>query len=246
MAIELRTSSFAVASLDQPPLPQGYTMLSLIALALIAQSDAIPPPPEEEPAAPFTAPITETTTTTTTTRVLPVAPPAEPAEPAAPVEAKVKKKRSDDWAEHATFFGGGRTAVAFPPGGKGPAPMAGLELGVAADKGFGYGLHVFGAANTPDAPAFGLPAAPYAFGALVDLRYYLQTVEPLRLYPTLSVGFLAGPAEQTGRNAVLPLINPGFGARVNMGPIYAAIEIGAASFYIPFMAFSVGWEPDRA
>lgn len=212
-------------------------MLAVLTFALMATLDGLPldpaadaPPAEAAPAVAAAAPPTVTTTTTTTVNA----------------EVPKPKPKSIDGAEGATFFGGGRGAIAFPPGGDGPAPMVGLELGVAAEKGVGYGLHLFGASNTPGAPAFQLPSTPYAFGALVDVRYYMQTVPPLRLYPTLSVGFMAGPADGTGKNAVLPLVTPGFGARVNLGPIYTAIEIGAASFYIPFMAFSVGWEPDRA
>jgi hypothetical protein len=41
-------------------------------------------------------------------------------------------------------------------------------------------------------------------------------------------------------------VTPGFGARVNMGPVYVSVEIGAASFYIPFMALAIGWEPAKA
>lgn len=219
-------------------------MLTLTTLALtftLAAQDAPPAATEtttidvetaEVPVAPQRAPMRAKATTTTTMEV------SEPAPP--------RKGVDNEFAQGATFFGGARAAVAFPPGGEGPAPMMGLELGVAAEKGLGYGLHLFGAGNTPAAPTFDLPAAPYAFGALVDMRYYLQTVEPLRLYPTLSVGFMAGPAVDTGKNAVLPLVTPGFGARVNMGPVYVSIEIGAASFYIPFMAVSAGWEPGRA
>lgn len=166
--------------------------------------------------------------------------------PAAPVEERRPAPRPRlevGWAENASFFVGARAAVAFPPGGDGPAPMAGAELGVAAEKGFGFGLHVFGAMNTPGAPIFDMPKTPYGFGAEVDLRYYLQTIEPLYLYPTLSIGFMAGPGEKDGRNVVLPLVTPGFGARLNFGSIYTAFELGAADFYIPFMAVAIGWTP---
>jgi hypothetical protein len=216
-------------------------MLAALALALIAQE---PPPPidadtadaveEAPPPAPLPRPRAARVTTTTTTTT------------EAATQAVRRPPQKGDWTEGATFFAGARTAMAFPPEGNGPAPMAGIELGVAADRGVGYGIHVFGATNTPGAPTFHLPPSDYAFGALADLRYYLQTVEPLRLYPTLSIGFMAGPARDTGKNAVLPLVTPGFGARVNLGPVYAALEIGAASFYIPFMAVAIGWEPGKA
>lgn len=221
-----------------------------LALVLIAPA-ALDDPPAGDPPAPLEPPaaapteLTTELTATATTRTRALAAPADKEDPPTSVVKKSSREPSL-WSEGGTFFGGGRTAVAFPPGGDGPAPMAGIELGVAAEKGFGFGLHVFGAMNTPGAPEFGLPKTPYGFGAEVDLRYYLQTIDPLRLYPTLSVGFMAGPGEDTGRNAVLPLVTPGFGARVNLGPVYTAIEIGAADFYIPFIALAVGWEPDRA
>lgn len=225
-----------------------------LALALIAPTgfnDTPPEPGESSPqlVEPFNEPPTELTTeltATATTRARSPAPSWEREASLARPVVKEKAKEASIWSEGGTFFAGGRTAIAFPPSGDGPAPMAGIELGVAAEKGFGFGLHVFGAMNTPGAPEFGLPRTPYGFGSEVDLRYYLQTIEPLRLYPTLSVGFMAGPAVDTGKNAVLPLVTPGFGARVNLGPIYTAIEIGAADFYIPFMALAVGWEPGRA
>lgn len=219
-------------------------MLALLATLALLSPDAPPAPLDDAPediapaeAAPAPrvpvrrAALTTTTVTTTTTGA---------------TDAVKKPPKTDDLAEGATFFAGARTAMGFPPGGDGPAPMAGIELGVAANHGIGYGLHLFAASNTPGAPTFGLPPSPYAFGALADIRYYMQTVEPLRLYPTLSLGFMAGPAKDTGKNAVLPLVTPGFGARVNLGPVYVAVEIGAASFYIPFMAVSLGWEPARA
>ena len=232
-------------------------MLATLTLTLIAattQYDPPPPldvPPEDTapaveddavaPVAPVAPPVRRRAATLTTTRTTTTTTTAAAAAAIATPPAK-----KDSWSENPTFFVGGRTALAFPPGGNGPAPMAGVELGVAADKGVGYGLHLFGASNTPGAPTFNLPPSPYAFGALVDVRYYLQTVEPLRLYPTMSLGFMAGPGQDTGKNAVLPLVTPGFGARVNFGPIYTSVEIGAASFYIPFMAVSLGWEPGRA
>jgi hypothetical protein len=228
--------------------------MQTLALALVLLAPAALDDPPDDPAGaspePMVAPSevpTELTTeikATATTRARASAVSFEREEPR-PVVKKAARD-SNPWSEGGTFFGGGRAAVAFPPAADGPAPMAGIELGVAAQKGFGFGLHLFGAMNTPGAPEFGLPKTPYGFGAEVDLRYYLQTIEPLRLYPTLSVGFMAGPAADTGKNAVLPLVTPGFGARVNLGPVYTALEIGAADFYIPFMAVAVGWEPDRA
>lgn len=204
-----------------------------------------------------TPPLLETTTTTERTATTTVTPPSTTTAPPSPSpqppqptltarERDRERERSgqdDEWAKDARFFAGVRGAVGFPPGGDGLAPLGGIEVGVAARKGAGFGLHVFGTANTPGAPLLELPSTPYGFGATADFRYYLQSIEPLRLYPMMSVGFLAGPDEVTGKNAVLPLLTPGFGARMNLADVYVSVELGAASFYIPFMAISVGWEP---
>lgn len=149
------------------------------------------------------------------------------------------------WADTARFFAGVRTGVGVPPGGTGVAPTLGFEIGVSAPKGFGFGLHLLGMANPPSVAALNIPKATWGMGAMADLRMYFQTVEPLTLYATLAGGFLAGPGE-SGQNVVLPLINPGFGARVKFtDQMYVAFEFGAAGFYIPFVNLSVGWEPQR-
>src|SRR3954463_14502983 len=147
------------------------------------------------------------------------------------------------WSDTARFFAGVRTGVGIPPGGTGVAPTLGFEIGVSAPKGFGFGLHLLGMSNPPAISALGIEKANWGLGAMADLRMYFQTVEPLTLYATLAGGFLAGPG-QSGANVVLPLINPGFGARVKFSDtMYVAFEFGAAGFYIPFVNFSVGWEP---
>src|SRR4051812_13932550 len=115
--------------------------IAAIAIAFTAHTaaqidDGTPPPIDDVENAPPTplparkAPVVTTTKTTTTTQVS--------AESDASAHAPAPKK-SNDLAEGATFFGGVRTAMAFPPGGDGPAPMAGVEVGVAAEKGVGYG-----------------------------------------------------------------------------------------------------------
>lgn len=223
-------------------------VVAVAAFAPARAQQADPPPPLEA--------TTTTVTTVTTTeekkleQTTPEAPrPATTATtalagyPRITAAERDRNLQDDEWAKGARFFIGMRGAMGFPPGGDGLAPLGGVELGVAARKGIGFGLHMFGAGNTPGAPILELPSTDYAFGATADLRYYLQSIAPLRLYPTLSAGFLAGPDKVTGKNAVLPLITPGFGARVNFADVYAAVELGAASFYIPFMALSVGWEP---
>jgi hypothetical protein len=149
------------------------------------------------------------------------------------------------WAETARFFADARTGVGIPPGGNGVAPTLGFEIGVSAPSGFGFGLHLLGMNNPPAITALGIPKANWGVGALADLRMYFQTVEPLTLYATLAGGFLAGPG-QDGSNVVLPLVNPGFGARVKFtDQMYVAFEFGAAGFFIPFVNLSVGWEPQR-
>jgi hypothetical protein len=153
---------------------------------------------------------------------------------------------TDEWARGARFFGGLRSGIGFAPGGLGPAGTLGLELGVTAFRGLGFGLHVFGIGNPPEVPLLDIPRAEYGMGAAVDVRWYLQTIRPLKLYPTMSVGFMAGPSIDTGANVVLPTVTPGFGARVNIGEVYVSLEMGAATFYIPFVNLAVGWEPTRA
>lgn len=150
----------------------------------------------------------------------------------------------DTWTNHSNFFVGVRGGVAIPAGADSLAPSSGLELGVAPDFGLGFGLHVIWMNNPPGAPVFNIPRANYGFGAMADLRFYFPTIEPLTLYPTLSVGFLAGPALD-GKNMVLPLFNPGFGAKVKFGNFYGAFEFGFAGFTVPFVNLAFGYEGDR-
>lgn len=151
-----------------------------------------------------------------------------------------------EWEQNARFFGGIRTGVGIPPGGRGVAPTMGFELGVAAERGFGFGLHLLSMLNPPSVPALNIPRASYGIGAAADLRLYFQSIEPLTLYGTLSAGFLAGPSAETGVNVVLPMLNPGFGARVKVtDTAYVAFEFGAAGGFIPFVNLSLGWEPPR-
>jgi hypothetical protein len=97
--------------------------------------------------------------------------------------------------------------------------------------------------HNPPSPG-GFPKMGWGFGAAADIRGYFQTVDPLTLYPTFSLGFLAGYDDVNHRNVVMPMVNPGFGARLKFDTVYVAIEIGAASFYIPFVALSFGFEPE--
>ena len=148
----------------------------------------------------------------------------------------------DTWRNNARFFMGGRTGVGFSPGGQGPSPTFGLELGISNRSGVGFGLHLLGSSNPQAVPSLGIPKAGYAFGGAADLRIYIQTVNPLSLYPTISLGFLTGPDALTGNNVVMPMLNLGFGARARFGPVYAAVEIGLASFHIPFISVALGYE----
>lgn len=157
----------------------------------------------------------------------------------------VGQTESNTWSEDARFFMGFRGGVAVPAGGLGMAPNAGIEIGVHAPRGVGFGLHILGMANPPAIPSLGIQKTPFAFGAAADIRFYFQTVEPLTLYPTLSFGFVAGTEERSGQNVVIPLINPGFGARMNFDPMYFGFEIGAASFFIPYVTACVGYQFDR-
>lgn len=160
-------------------------------------------------------------------------------------EAPTLINNDPTWSESARFFAGVRTGVGIPPGGNGVAPTLGFEIGVSAPRGFGFGLHLLGMNNPPAIEALRIEKANWGVGALADLRMYFQTVEPLTLYATLAGGFLAGPG-QSGTNVVLPLINPGFGARVKFtDTMYVSFEFGAAGFFIPFVNLAVGWEPQR-
>ena len=158
----------------------------------------------------------------------------------------VKKENPDSapWSERASFFVGARGGIAAPPGAKGLAPNAGLEFGLSVPQGFGFSMRTLWMDNPPGAPALGLRPAAYGFGALADLRYYFRTVEPLTVYPTLAIGFLAGPEVGTNVNAVLPLFNPGVGMKVKAGNFYAAFEFGLSGFTIPFVGLSFGFEGD--
>ena len=172
---------------------------------------------------------------------------ALPAAAQAPLDTPsvVASGNSDEWARNARFFVGTRMGVGIPPAGRGVAPMLGFELGVSAQRGFGFGLHLIGMSNPPEVSRLNIPKADWGLGALADARLYFQSIEPLTLYGTLSGGFLAGPGA-TGDNVVLPVINPGFGARVKMtDSVYMAFEFGMAGFFIPFVTLSMGWEPPR-
>lgn len=186
-----------------------------------------------------------------------VEPPAEPTPPPPPQAPRVRfteespptvtrvNHRENEWARDARFFAGVRTGVAIPQGARGLAPTLGAEVGVAAKKGLGFGLHFLGAPSTPGVPGLNIERTDYAFGAALDMRFYIQTIEPATLYPTLAIGFLAGPSTATGQNVVLPVINPGFGTRVKLGNIYTSFEFGFAGFQIPFINFAMGWDLDR-
>ena len=168
------------------------------------------------------------------------------AEPRSTHERLVAKyEEPDTWTNRANFYAGARGGVAIPAGAMGLAPSAGLEVGVANDFGVGFGLHVIWMNNPPGAPMLNVPEGVYGLGALADLRFYFPTIEPLTLYPSLQLGFVAGPALVGGQNVVLPLFNPGFGARVKFGHIYAAFEFGLAGFTIPFVTLSFGYQGDR-
>lgn len=172
------------------------------------------------------------------------APPKPAPAPARPISLSSRKANDAVWADSARFFVGARGGLGVPPSGDGLAPTTGVEVGVAADSGLGLGLHFVTTFNPPDAPTLGIRKAAWAMGAAADLRWYFQTVKPLTLYPTVSVGFLAGPGAD-GRNVVLPMLNPGFGARVRLGNVYTAFEFGLMSFQVPFVALAIGFEPDR-
>lgn len=148
------------------------------------------------------------------------------------------------WATRSSFFIGARSGLAIPPGSKSIAPSVSIEFGVAPPTGFGIGMRAIWMNSPPSVPFLGIPDAKFGFGALADFRYYIETVDPLIIYPTIAVGFLAGPDVRTGSNVVLPLFNPGLGAKLKFGNFYFAFEFGVSGLTIPFMGLCVGYEAD--
>lgn len=137
-------------------------------------------------------------------------------------------------------FFGARAGLAIPPGSVGFSPQFGLEAGVAASNGLGFGVHFLSAIDPPKVDFLGDPA--YGIGFSADARWYISPTPNFSIYPFLSAGFIAGPDQNTRENVVLPLINPGVGARMSLGPIYAGLDFGLASFLIPYFNLSLGWQ----
>lgn len=150
----------------------------------------------------------------------------------------------DTWSNRASFFVGLRGGVAVPPGATELAPNVSIEAGVAPTTGFGLGVRLMWMNAPPGAPFLNINPARYGFGALADFRYYVETIAPLIFYPTLSIGFLAGPDAITNRNSVLPLFNPGLGIKLKFGNLYTGLEFGVSGFTIPFIAITLGFEGD--
>jgi hypothetical protein len=156
----------------------------------------------------------------------------------------VRKPLADIWSNQASIFLGVRGGIAVPPGAVGLAPNIALELGVAVPHGFGFGIRAMWMNNPPGVPFLGLGPSAFGFGALADFRYYIETVDPLIIYPTISVGFLAGPEKISQMNAVMPLFNPGLGVKMKFGNVYGAFEFGLSGFTIPFVVFILGFDGD--
>jgi hypothetical protein len=151
---------------------------------------------------------------------------------------------ADTWRNRSNLYVGARGGIAIPAGTFGLTPSVGLELGVAPSSGWGLGLHVIFMDHPPGAPIFNVPPALWGFGAAADVRYSIPAVDVLSLYPSLSVGFLAGPA-MSGSNMVMGLFNPGVGAKLKIGNYYASFEFGLSGFTIPFINLGFGYEGDR-
>lgn len=150
----------------------------------------------------------------------------------------------DTWANRAGFFVGTRAGLAIPPGANSLAPNLSIEMGVAPSRGFGVGLRAMWMNAPPGVPFLGLNPGVYGFGAMADFRFYIETIDPLIIYPTIALGFLAGPDALTGKNLVLPLFNPGLGAKLRFGNFYVGFEFGVSGFTIPFMAMTAGYQAD--
>jgi hypothetical protein len=156
-----------------------------------------------------------------------------------------KYEEPDTWSNRANFFFGAGAGVAIPQGADGLATSAGVEMGIAPESGLGFGLHAVWMDKPPGAPAIGIQPARWGFGATANLRYYFQTIGPLSLFPSFSLGFLAGPDRVSGLNQVMPLVDPGIGAKVRLGPMYVTFEFGLSGFTIPFVGVALGYEGDR-
>jgi hypothetical protein len=173
-------------------------------------------------------------------------------EPAAFAQAQPSHERivaaytePNTWGNRSNFYFGARTGVAIPSGATSVAPSVNFELGVVSDNGPGFGLRALFMGAPPAVPFLNVPATKYGFGAMADLRYSFPTIGPLTLYPTIAVGFLAGPSAATSQNVVLPLLNPGMGARVKLGVLYCSFEFGFAGFTMPYASLGFGYETDR-
>ncbi len=148
------------------------------------------------------------------------------------------------WSNRSGIYVGVHGGLAFPPAAVGLAPSVSLELGVAPSHGFGFGVRALWMSGPPGVPFLGLKPASYGLGALADFRYYIETIDPLIIYPTVALGFLAGPERLTQQNAAMPLLNLGVGAKVKFGNVYASFEFGVSGFTIPYVALSLGYESD--
>ncbi len=74
-------------------------------------------------------------------------------------------------------------------------------------------------------PFLDLKPAAFGFGALADFRDYFDPIEPMVIYPTIAVGFLAGPERVSLKNSAMPLFNPGVGVKVKFGNVYAQLRV---------------------
>lgn len=136
------------------------------------------------------------------------------------------------------FFAGGRMGVVVPQGAKLLTNTFGVELGLATRGGAGFGIHLLTALDTP---AFGgIPSVETAFGALFDIRWYLQALDAVAFYPVLALGFALGK-DTDGTNVNVPLVNFGAGGRLWFNPLYVSVEFGYAVVG-PYLNFSLGWQ----
>ena len=134
------------------PLRVVLVAAAVVSLSAFATEEewSNPPASQQQPAteaAPEDAPVARPPPTRRP-RPAPAAPASEE-----PIRApEVKQEAPKTWSDTARFFVGARTGVGVPPGGLGVAPTAGLEVGVSAESGIGFGLHFISVWNPPDAP----------------------------------------------------------------------------------------------
>lgn len=139
-------------------------------------------------------------------------------------------------AEISRLYYGARTGLSVPLDAAGVAPSVGAELGI--ERGLlQYGLRLMFYPNPPD--FLGYTDVSASIGPLADVRLNAFTVRQLDLYGIGTLGFLVG--QDDGRNAFLPILAAGVGARGRLpGDRFAvSFDFGLTDFTVPYFALSL-------